>query len=467
MAEQSWRPGPRGVRARRARARDGAPRSASALLRPARSGPARRPRAAAADARPPRARARGAGPRAGGRRAARSPSNSSSSTPRSARRLARAVSRAIAASDGRRVGPRPRGGAPQLAGALREARRRPGSTTRISSTWSRALLAHALERGGHLDAAQRRCRGAGITDRDHVRRRRLARRPLGRQQTAAHRYHALDLRRRHADRLAGQQPRPVVAARQLALARELAERRRDRRASRADELAEHAVRQRHGQSDAVRGHPAPALGEMPEQREQPPVDAVELGDRLRDGEAQGALVDAVDDRRADLRVAAELGAQPAVQQREAAAREHVPADRVPEQAASCPAIRQGRTTSPGPSSSVLTVSDTSTSRAITPSSTSSPTCSALAPGQAVDVPRSRLEGSHDDAKLALGRGAGAPPEGAGRGRDRARAAVSCGGPSTTRLRLPGHGTDSSPLPSAGLGTSVTGPSAVKPLWSDG
>ena len=86
-----------------------------------------------------------------------------------------------------------------------------------------------------------------------------------------------------------------------------------------------------GRATPSGGDAAPALGEMPEEGEQPPVDAVELGDRLRDREPQGALVDPVEDRGADLGIASELGADAAVEQREPAAGEHVPADRVLQQ----------------------------------------------------------------------------------------------------------------------------------------
>ena len=65
------------------------------------------------------------------------------------------------------------------------------------------------------------------------------------------------------------------------------------------------MRQRERDDDAVAADPAPALGEVPEQRLQAPVDAGELGDRLRRGEPQRALGQAVEERGGDLRQARE------------------------------------------------------------------------------------------------------------------------------------------------------------------
>ena len=65
------------------------------------------------------------------------------------------------------------------------------------------------------------------------------------------------------------------------------------------------MRERQRHDHAVAGDAAPALGEVPEQRLQPAVDARELRDRLRGGEAQRALAEAVEQRGGDLRVARE------------------------------------------------------------------------------------------------------------------------------------------------------------------
>ena len=106
-----------------------------------------------------------------------------------------------------------------------------------------------------------------------------------------------------------------------------AERGRDRRPARADEFADQPVREHERHRDAVARDAAPALGEMPEEREQAAVDAVELRDRLRDREPLRALGQAVDDHRADLREAAERDGRPAVDQPEPHGRQRVPADR--------------------------------------------------------------------------------------------------------------------------------------------
>ena len=74
-----------------------------------------------------------------------------------------------------------------------------------------------------------------------------------------------------------------------ALARQLGERGRDRRPARTDQLADQPVREHQRHRDAVARDAAPALGEMPEQRQQAAVDAVELRDRLRDREPLRAL----------------------------------------------------------------------------------------------------------------------------------------------------------------------------------
>ena len=76
---------------------------------------------------------------------------------------------------------------------------------------------------------------------------------------------------------------------------------RDRRAARADELSQHAVRERQRHEHAVARHAPPAVGEMPEQREDPAVDAVELRDRLRHRQSLRALVEPVDEDGVDLR----------------------------------------------------------------------------------------------------------------------------------------------------------------------
>ena len=102
------------------------------------------------------------------------------------------------------------------------------------------------------------------------------------------------------------------------------QRRRDGRPARADELAEDAMRERQRDDHAVAGHAAPALGEVPEQRLQAPVHARELGDRLRRGQPQRALAQAVEQRRGDLRVARHLGREAAVEHGHGQRRQHGP-----------------------------------------------------------------------------------------------------------------------------------------------
>ena len=97
------------------------------------------------------------------------------------------------------------------------------------------------------------------------------------------------LERRRVRRVAAQQPRAVGAADELVALGELAERGRDGRPARADELAEDPVGERERDHDALAADAAPALGEVPEQRLQAAVDARELRDRLRRGEPQRAL----------------------------------------------------------------------------------------------------------------------------------------------------------------------------------
>ena len=76
---------------------------------------------------------------------------------------------------------------------------------------------------------------------------------------------------------------------------------------------------------ALRRDPAPALREVPEEREQPPVDAREAGDGLGDRHPLHLVGEAVDDRRVHLGVAAERGAEARVEHRDLRRREHRPA----------------------------------------------------------------------------------------------------------------------------------------------
>ena len=207
----------------------------------------------------------------------------------------------------------------------------------------------------------------------------LAREPAGRAQEVAHARLAAGgaLERGGVRRVAAQQPGAVGAAHELLALGELAERRRHRRPAGADELPEDPVREREGDDDAVAADTAPALGEMPEQRLEAPIDARELRDRLRRREPQRALRHAVEQRGGDLGPRRELGGEAPIEHRERRGESTVHSASTgssPVFDAGC----QGRSRSPGPSSSALTWSATISSRAITPSITSRPMWSALA-----------------------------------------------------------------------------------------
>ena len=198
-------------------------------------------------------------------------------------------------------------------------------TSCSSSHLHLAALAQPLDLRVQLRAAR-----APAVDRHDGGRPPLGRR-LRRQQAAPDRDDPLDLGGGDAHRRAGQQPGAVLATGQLARGHELAERGRHGGAAGADELAEHAVRERHRHGHAIRGDAPPALGKVPEEGEQPTVHAVELRDGLRDGQPRGALADAIDDRRTHLGVPTQLDGQTAVEQRQPHAAEHVPADRMAQQ----------------------------------------------------------------------------------------------------------------------------------------
>src|SRR5215211_2505651 len=108
------------------------------------------------------------------------------------------------------------------------------------------------------------------------------------------------LERRRVRRIAAQQPRAVGAPHELIALGQLRQRRRHGRAPRAHQLAEDPVRERQRDHDALAADASPALGQMPEQRLQAPVDARELRDRLRRREPQRALGEPVEQRGRDL-----------------------------------------------------------------------------------------------------------------------------------------------------------------------
>ena len=126
------------------------------------------------------------------------------------------------------------------------------------------------------------------------------------------------LAHRDADRLAGQQPALILDAHELAPLGELAEGGGHGRAARSHELGDEPVRHRHRHGDAPRHDASPALGEVPEQREDPAIDAVELGDRLGDGEPLSPLREAIDEHRVDLGEPAQQRGETAIEHRQPA-----------------------------------------------------------------------------------------------------------------------------------------------------
>jgi hypothetical protein len=96
-------------------------------------------------------------------------------------------------------------------------------------------------------------------------------------------------------------------------------------------LTQHPMRERQRDRDAVRGHPAPALGQVPQQCEHAPVDPIELGDRLQHREATAAPAAALQQRAIDLRIPREPDRGVLVEHRESRPRERAPAHHCLEQ----------------------------------------------------------------------------------------------------------------------------------------
>ena len=113
--------------------------------------------------------------------------------------------------------------------------------------------------------------------------------------------------------LAAEEPRAVLLAPDLAALRELGERRRHGGPAGADELAQELVRERHREHDAARVDLAPALRQVPEEREEAPVDPRQLRDRLACRQASRPLAEPVQKSGVDLGIAAQEGADAAVE----------------------------------------------------------------------------------------------------------------------------------------------------------
>jgi hypothetical protein len=107
-------------------------------------------------------------------------------------------------------------------------------------------------------------------------------------------------------------------------------------------------------------HATPSLRVVPEERQQPTVDAVEQRDRLRQRKPVGATDDALEDRRVHLRVERQAGGESAIEQRRLRLRQRGPANLVSDSDGPS-SLSQGRSTSPPPNSSILVSSDSRTS----------------------------------------------------------------------------------------------------------
>ena len=100
---------------------------------------------------------------------------------------------------------------------------------------------------------------------------------------------------------------------------------RNRRAARSDQAAELFLGDRQAQDDAVGADVAAPVGEVPEQAVQAILDARQVAQRQRDRGAPGALVDAVDERRGELRVARDALGEGGVEDEQARGLQDLPA----------------------------------------------------------------------------------------------------------------------------------------------
>ena len=149
------------------------------------------------------------------------------------------------------------------------------------------------------------------------------------------------------------------------------ERRRDRRAAGADHAGERAVREPQADEHAAGHDAAPALGQAPQQRQQPVVDARQVRDRLHDHEPLGAARGALHQRGEDLRPLRGAHGERLVDDRQPRVRQRGPLDGARQQDLGV-AVVPARRRSPGPSSSAHGWSPTVASRTSRPSSTSRP-----------------------------------------------------------------------------------------------
>src|SRR4051794_29050042 len=122
-----------------------------------------------------------------------------------------------------------------------------------------------------------------------------------------------------------QQPGAVLAARDRSRARQLAQRGRDARAGRADEVGEALVAQGQRDGDAVRAHASPALGEVPEREHEAVLDALVVRDGQRHREVVRPARPAREELHAELREGHHPLDQPVVQDGEIRRLEQAPA----------------------------------------------------------------------------------------------------------------------------------------------
>ncbi len=119
---------------------------------------------------------------------------------------------------------------------------------------------------------------------------------------------------------------PVLGALDETVAGEAAQRGRHRRAPRADERRQRAVRERERQPDALGRDAPPALGERPQEHEEPVVDPRELRDRELERQAPRAPHVAAAQCAGEHRPARGRDCHPRVEQRDAGRLVDVPDD---------------------------------------------------------------------------------------------------------------------------------------------
>ena len=166
---------------------------------------------------------------------------------------------AVGRGRSRRAGCSPRGGcAPRAARRCARAARRSRPAARSSaSRCCSAAVARGLQRRLRIDQAAARTGSAPVA-RGAIRRGLLGSSGAGISRRRWRTSSAAVAARRHRDRLAGEQPRAVVAADELAVAGELGQRGRDGRPARADQLADQPVREHERHGDPVARRPVPS-----------------------------------------------------------------------------------------------------------------------------------------------------------------------------------------------------------------